>query len=285
MVNITKYEMTRSIPRLIHQTCTCKKQLPEAIQENIRKMCDLNPDWEHRLYDDADIEAYILTHYDSEILRVYRRINSSYGAARADLFRYLLMYAEGGVYLDIKSTVTQPLDGVITLDDCYILSKWDNHETGAHYNWGMHPELTAYERGEYQQWHIITVAGHPFLRAVIESVIKNIQQYNIVNDGVGRMAVLKCTGPITYTLAIEKLKSLHPYREVDIARDLGIIYSIYESSAQTERPRSHLSGKHYSRMRSPLIKPRTCKEYRSILMFYMKWGANILARTVLPLKA
>ncbi len=36
-----------------------------------------------------------------------------YGVVLADIFRYLVIYNEGGVYLDIKSTVNRPLDEII----------------------------------------------------------------------------------------------------------------------------------------------------------------------------
>ena len=46
---------------------------------------------------------YIRREYGESILSCYLRIDPVYGAARADLFRYLLLYRTGGVYLDIKS--------------------------------------------------------------------------------------------------------------------------------------------------------------------------------------
>jgi len=275
MINLPQIKMGSLIPRLIHQTCPCKECLPVEIQENIRKICDLNPSWEYCLYDDDDIEAYILKYYGLEILRVYQKINYSYGAARADLFRYLLMYAEGGIYLDIKSSVTNPLDDVIAFDDYYILSKWDNHITGTHPDWGIHRELESFERGEYQQWYIICVAGHPFLKAVIERVIKNIQHYNVLIDGVGQMGVLRTTGPIAYTLAIENVKSLYPFLEVDITRDLGIKYSIYKPSGQ-KGGHEHVFKKHYTKLIRPIINPRYFKDYCLTILHYVKIFKNII---------
>ena len=45
------------------------------------------------------IETLIRERLGSEIYGFYQRINPIYGAARADFFRYLLMYAQGGIYL------------------------------------------------------------------------------------------------------------------------------------------------------------------------------------------
>jgi len=109
MKELNGFEMSETIPRIIHQTFPSKENLLPEISNNIAKICKMNPDWEYRLYDDFDIEERLFHYYGAKILKIYRRINRGYGAARADFFRYLILYAEGGVYLDIKSTLTRPL--------------------------------------------------------------------------------------------------------------------------------------------------------------------------------
>jgi len=250
---IPKLAMQARIPRVIHQTYYTKTALPPPLQENICRIQQLNPDWEYRLYDDADIETFILQHYGQDLLNIYQRIDTAYGAARADLFRYLLIYAVGGVYLDMKSTITRPLDAVLLPDDRYILSKWDDDN---YYGWGLHPELAGIERGEFQQWHVIGVAGHPFLQAVIRQVLHNILHYDPHTVGVGFKGVIRTTGPIPYTLSIEALRPFHPYRQVEIERDLGIIYSIYDSqSTDRNQNHRHISKKHYTELDIRVIAP------------------------------
>src|SRR4051794_4030765 len=113
------------IPRVIHQTYMSKNFPPElnANAENIKNM---NPGWTHVIHDDADIKKFITETYGLEILGYFERIDPIYGAARADLFRYLLMYKYGGVYMDVKSTCTQPLDETLRPGDRFILSQWRN---------------------------------------------------------------------------------------------------------------------------------------------------------------
>jgi len=57
----------------------------------------MNPGWRHVLHDNAEIQQHIATHFGSDVLEAYNSINPLYGAARADFFRYLLMYQDGGV--------------------------------------------------------------------------------------------------------------------------------------------------------------------------------------------
>lgn len=241
----------KHIAKVIHQTYYSKTGLPTPLQDNITRIMQLNPDWEYRLYDDADIETIIRQHYGQEIVDIYRLIDPAYGAARVDFFRYLLIYAQGGVYLDMKSTTTRPLDDVLLPDDRYILSKWDQNKYHA---WGLHPELAAIEGGEFQQWHVIAAAGHPFLFAVIQQVIHNILHYDVTTVGVGFWGVVRTTGPLPYTTTIEAIRHLHPYRHVEIEQDLGIIYSIYDShSTDPNQNHRHTSKKHYSELEIPVI--------------------------------
>lgn len=213
------------IPKVIHQTYH-NKTLPTEIQENIAYLKHSNADWEYRLYDDSDIETYIQKHYP-QIFHLYQKINPAYGAARADFFRYLVIYNEGGVYLDIKSTVSKPLDEIIQPDDVYLLSYWANKPGQIHQNIGHHPCLNN-ENGEYQQWHIIATKGHPFLKAVIENICNNIMHYNPFLHDTGGWAVVNMTGPIAYTLSIQPILNQYKYRLTADNSQLHLVYSIYE---------------------------------------------------------
>src|SRR3954468_19020335 len=103
------------IPRIIHQTFR-SRLLPEPIQKNIQKIREMNPEWEYRFYDDEDILDFIRSNYDSRVLDYFNRIDPLYGASRCDLFRYLLMYKCGGIYIDIKSSFSKPLIGLFMTD-------------------------------------------------------------------------------------------------------------------------------------------------------------------------
>jgi hypothetical protein len=215
-----------SVPRIIHQTFPTKA-LPAALQASVDAMRALNPDWEYNLYDDADVEAFVERHYGTSMLQRYRRINPRYGAARADLFRYLLLYKEGGVYLDIKSTTRSPLSKVLRADDAYLLSQWRNETGGRFRKWGLYHDLSHIPGGEFQQWFIVAAPGHPLLRAVILNVLRNLRVYSPDLHGAGRIAVLRTTGPIAYTLAIAPHLSRHPHRIVESDTDLALEYTIF----------------------------------------------------------
>lgn len=234
------------VPRVIHQTYPTL-DLPEDLAANVAQMQALNPGWQHELYDDAAIHRFIAAEYGEAVLATYDRLDPVYGAARADLFRYLLLYRHGGVYLDIKSAALEPLDRVLRDDDRYILSQWQ--QKGERAAWGDHAELAGVPGGEYQQWHIIAAPGHPFLRAVIQAVLANIEAYRPWRDGVAQGAVLRVTGPIAYTRAIYPIREAWPHRLVQGEASLGLRYSFVADYAH-----HRLFRKHYTQVETPLVR-------------------------------
>jgi predicted O-linked N-acetylglucosamine transferase (SPINDLY family) len=245
-----------AIPKLIHQTVARKSDLTDAFRANISHIKQLNGTWTHYLYDDAECDRFIRTHYDRSIYQSYVRIDPAYGAAKADFFRYLVLYKLGGVYLDIKSTTTKPLDDVLRPNDAFILSHWQNKKGQRYERWGMWPELD--QNGEYLTWCIVSAPNHPFLREVIGTVQKNIETYDPARDGAGKLAVLRITGPIAYTLAIHRIRNEYPWRYADVD-DLGFKYSILENDKDRLAHESQFKS-HYSHRTDPVVRPAFVNE-------------------------
>lgn len=264
-----------AIPKVIHQIYFNDKQkLPAILEENVQRITALNPGWEHRLYDDDAMADFIGSTYGQRVLDYYNRINEKYGAARADLFRYLLIYKHGGVYLDIKATLERPLDSVLRADDVYLLSRWRNAKGEQFEGWGIHNRLRRIGRQEFQQWHIMAAPGHPFLRAVIETVLHNIDSYNPVWNQTGRGGVLGLTGPIAYTLAITPLLHQHRHRLVDSHDKLGLLYSIFTSTIYEAH--KSVFKYHYSELTGPVVDVTGAK--RLLWLFYGPIQIHIIRR-------
>lgn len=240
---------TVPIPKTIHQILLDKTRIVPCIADNIARLQDMNPGWRHVLHDNAEIQRHIATHFGSDVLGAYNGINPLYGAARADFFRYLLMYQDGGVYLDVKSGCSRPLDDIIRDDDELLLSRWDNQPGGKFEGWGAH--LDDGVANELQSWHIICRPGHPLMKAVIDTVLHNLRTYSMRSHGVGKFGVLRTTGPLAYTKAIEPLLGQHPHRFFD-SDAAGLVYS---SLVLPPGQSSHMGlfKQHYTRVKMPLV--------------------------------
>ena len=243
------------IPRIIHQTYSAPfDAMPREYKEQIALVRAMNPEYEYRFYTDGDREAFIRSVYGegSEQLRAYLSINPEYGPARADLFRYLLLYEHGGVYLDVKSSTTVPLRDVLRDDDEYLLSSWCEGECGKA-NWET---LVRTGVGEYQQWWLACSPRHPFLRAVIERCLANIAAYRFDPSDewtLGKRGVLKLTGPIPYTQAIHPMLVRNKHRLRTNSFDGAFLYSYASRPSVGAVKHEDIERAHYSRLTSPII--------------------------------
>ena len=92
----------RVIPRRLHQIWIGPRPAPDRW---IGTWLRLNPDFEHRLWDDAAIEAFGLCN-DA----VYRRfVDSGIYDGAADVARAEILHRCGGVYVDVDSVALRPI--------------------------------------------------------------------------------------------------------------------------------------------------------------------------------
>lgn len=89
------------IPLNIYQTWHTK-QLPELMRKNVNMIINNNPAFKHYLYDDNDCRDFIKNNFDLNVLNAFDSLIP--GAYKADLFRYCILYKQGGIYMDIKYT-------------------------------------------------------------------------------------------------------------------------------------------------------------------------------------
>lgn len=261
------------IPRVIHQTIENMDQLLPEYSDNRSTMALINPNWTFKLYTSKDRREFIQNNFDSRILDSYLSIDKRYGAARADFFRYLVVYVEGGLYLDIKSSAIKPLDEVIKDDDTFVTANWPSQIDGIDIsNLGMHSDL---EFLEYQNWFILSSPRNQILKDVIEGIAENIKNYSPVRDGVGKHGVLRTTGPIAYS------RIIHPYVKNGLARmstneDLGFRPTIYRIESN-ERPfPNKQKSTHYSDLRFPIVRVSTLNSLAVALLFRFKEKINRL---------
>ncbi|WP_312242578.1 glycosyltransferase family 32 protein [Pantoea sp.] len=232
----------KKIPRKIHQVYTGGyDSLSDDVKACMKNLIKINNGWEHHFYDEKAIVAFIARHYSDRYLKAYLQIDKKYGAARADFFRYLVIYKLGGVYLDVKSSCSARLDDVIQQDDEVILCHWDNDADGKHPGVGINAEMKGMPFGEYQQWNIISVPGSQVMKAVIDRVMHNIEHYNAYRLGVGWKGVLKTTGPFVYTNAINEARGKDNIRIVRRSEEIGLVFRATHVSPSHYQHYSHLS--------------------------------------------
>jgi mannosyltransferase OCH1-like enzyme len=97
---------SNTIPLIIYQTwnSTC---VPLHMANNIVRLLTTNPEFDYYLYDDLQSREFILYHFGQEVANAYDALIP--GAYKSDLWRYCVLYINGGFYLDMKFYSAIPL--------------------------------------------------------------------------------------------------------------------------------------------------------------------------------
>ena len=219
------------IPKIIHQTFKTAK-LPLITRWHISRLRKNNPDYTYAFYDDAQIETFLNRYFDKDTLELYRLLNI--GAAKADFFRYAVLYIKGGVYLDVDSSIKGSLNDFIRAEDQAIIS----HERNP---------------GLYVQWALVYEPGHPFLKKTLEFILENIRENKYPND------VHKMTGPTVYSAAIDACLKEDP------AVPHRILGFDYNGHLKFKYPLSKLmynKGEHWKKLQQtrPVLRARNKQE-------------------------
>ena len=180
-----------AISKVIYQTYKTSK-LPFVTKWHINRLKKKNPAYDYQFYDDARIEEFLRNEFDEEVFQLYKKI--TIGAAKADFFRYAILYKKGGIYLDIDSLIVTKIDNFILPTDSAVIALESNLE-------------------HFVQYVLFFEAGHPFLKKTIELILENLRENKFPND------VHKMTGPTVFSEAIRACVAEMPsvkYREMGI---------------------------------------------------------------------
>ena len=90
--------------------------LHPKLKENIQFVKNQNPDYNVKVYDTKTFREYLKTK-GSNYLSCFNSINSNMPAVLADYFRVIILYFEGGIYLDVKSNAKIPFNQFIKEQD------------------------------------------------------------------------------------------------------------------------------------------------------------------------
>jgi len=172
-----------NIPKIIHQVWSNKiRPLPFFFKELSETWRIVYPDWDYILWDDATMDAFVKEHYP-EYYSCYQSF--PYDVQRWDTVRYLFLYQQGGMYVDFDYEAIEPLDDIFENHSCCFASEPREHAQlfgkDVYINNGL----------------IITKPNHPFIRAIIDCVMKQYPSDRVYSGKLEE--VLLTTGPLMVT--------------------------------------------------------------------------------------
>lgn len=229
------------IPFIVHQTWVSEESLPLTIKKIMLNNKQLCPNFTFKFYSDSDCYNFIKENYNQEILNAYESINKNYSAAKADLFRYLVLYKYGGVYLDIKSLINYDLSTIIKPEDECILLKCLSMKCGEPWR-----QKNNYEH--YEQWALIFKPNHHYLKETIDQIVYNINNKIIPVGKNNKEIILKLTGPDAYSKAINDCK----IKNKDRVYPINHLFT-YANSVSYNYKELYKNRKHYSNNNGPIL--------------------------------
>jgi hypothetical protein len=147
-----------AIPRIIHQTWK-STEVPEPLARFQARFRELHPDYEYRLWTDAQNDAFVRDEFP-EFYALYRSFSRE--IYRADVARCLYLWRFGGVYVDLDVEPLRRLDAFLAEHgDCVL---------------GAEPESHAQKRRGKPLMAcnaiMASVPGHPFWRRMLEEIAR-----------------------------------------------------------------------------------------------------------------
>ncbi|KAH7131136.1 family 32 glycosyltransferase [Dactylonectria macrodidyma] len=201
-----------SFPQKIWQTWKVSPlDFDERDNRNARSWLTKNPGWRYEVLTDLNEMTYIEQFFGRsgfnrpDIVEFYRAINIP--IVKADLLRYMIMYAEGGVYADIDVEALRPLHR-------FIPERYDDRDidmiVGIEIDqpeFRDHPILGK-KSMSFCQWTIISRPQQPVLLRLIDNIMtwfKDLakqQGVSLANVELDFDQVISGTGPSAFTAAL-----------------------------------------------------------------------------------
>lgn len=198
-------EDNQKIPKKVWQTnfsemCTLPMYL------NFKHNRSLSPDFEYHYVSTEDRDEYVKSHASERVYSAFKRLTD--GAAQADVWRLLVLYNEGGVYMDIDATLVKPLSQSLSDNEQVFIKNY----------------------GEFTNFFLATTPKNELFLEFLEKVTSNIENYSADEN----KTVFDVTGPGALVSVLDK-RNIHyqPHQNISIQ---GAFTS--EHFQYMDRPRS-----------------------------------------------
>tara|TARA_B100001287_G_scaffold275576_1_gene283589 strand:- start:42085 stop:44364 length:2280 start_codon:yes stop_codon:yes gene_type:complete len=159
-------ELDKSIP-LICYTTWHTKNTPPLMRQNFNKLCENNTEITFKFFDENDCINFIENNFDDQVLNAYKCLAPS--SYKSDLWRYCILFINGGIYLDIKYNT------INNFKLKYLCTQ--EHFVFDHFGKDKFPIWEDNEFGIYTSL-IVCKPNNEILRDCIDAIIDNVQTYN-----------------------------------------------------------------------------------------------------------
>ncbi|ELU07411.1 hypothetical protein CAPTEDRAFT_199084 [Capitella teleta] len=148
------------IPKIIHQFWDAPG-VPKAFAGNIKTWTKKHPKWEYWFWQASDVRLFLSTCFP-EYVQLYKKYPVTVN--RADAMRYFVLFAFGGLYLDLDMVAIKANDDLLNGHPCVLTEETYEHSIIL-YERVKHPNLI----NAYMACH----PAHPLFRMAIKDLPKS----------------------------------------------------------------------------------------------------------------
>jgi len=182
------------IPKKIYRSWFTQN-LPYKVEKEVKKLKKQNPNYEHIIYTDSQIDDYVNSNFDKDIKTAFNSLKHI--VPKVDFWRYLIIFENGGVYLDIDSSINKPLDEIIKKENDAIITSESN------------------DYKQFVQWGLIFKKEHPLLEKTIDNVTQNVLENKYPNYLTEPSELIKLTASGPFTNAVDYLFKKYKNEKID----------------------------------------------------------------------
>lgn len=193
----------KGFPQKIWQKWETPAQgLSEELMRLSKSWIDMNPSYRYELLTSDSSLTYVRDRFRErpDIVRVFEQTTDT--ILRADLVRYLTLFADGGVYADIDTDCSRPIEDWVPVEYANTTSLLLGVEYDAR---GGDISTDFSTPVQLCQWTLMAKPGHRVLEHVVDRVIANLAADMETLDSVtshDMLYVLETTGPRVSTSGV-----------------------------------------------------------------------------------
>ena len=225
---------------LVCYTTWHTKNLPPLMKKNYTELCDNNPEIKFLLFDENECKIFIKNNFSNEVYNAYNILSPS--SYKADLWRYCVLFINGGIYLDIKyNTVNNFHLKYLCSQEHYTFdhtgnkkSFWEDNE------FGIYTSL------------IVCKPKNEILKKSIDMIVENVETYYYGKNALyptGPGVLGKSFKNIKYSKDMEFIKEVDIFHHEEsnaIVYKNNVILDIYKSYRDEQK--EYQSNLHYSEL-------------------------------------
>lgn len=218
------------IPQTVYQTWD-SNLFGRTHAAGLKRFREMNPEFDFYRYSSSDMDDFMNSQYaGQDICSVY--LNAKIPAMKADIWRYCVVYKNGGFYFDINKCINVPLMELVGADDAAVISFESNllvnvrpKDESACLPIPLNASarnLLQYTDRPILNWGFGFESGHPFLKRTIDNIVKHADYFKGKVFNNVRDPVIELTGPHMFTRSIYQVLDQYPST---LFRQLGIDFN------------------------------------------------------------